>query len=90
MEDTGQVPEFSAARIHFDERYPLIGGDSRGAITRIHRGQDYYTYALPAAKKEIFGISVQSAHSGPVSSGSNFLVLFDGDTLSIRPSNNFL
>jgi hypothetical protein len=88
IEDNGEAPEFSAALIHFDERYPLIGGRDRGVITGIRRARDYYTYTPPAARKPFPGISFRSVHNEPESlpSGGNLLVLFDGETLTFHPS----
>jgi hypothetical protein len=88
LEDTGGAPEFSAARIHFDERYPLIGGEDRGLITGIRGTRDYYTYTPPTAQKPFPGISFRSVHSGPepLPFERNLLVLFDGETLTFRPS----
>jgi hypothetical protein len=88
LEDDGQAPEFSASLIHFDERYPLIGGEDRGMITRISRaGEDYYAHSFPLAEENPLGISLQSRSNepGPLPSGKNFLVLFDGETLTLRP-----
>jgi hypothetical protein len=88
IEDDGQVPEFSATLIHFDERYPLIGGEYRGGITRIRRlTEDYYAYTFPVSEKNPLGISLQSCDTGPgpFPSGRNFLVFFDGKTLDLRP-----
>jgi hypothetical protein len=93
IEDKSQVPEFSATLVHFDERYPLIGGEDRGAITRIRRvRENYYTHTFPVAEKNPLGISFQSCHTGPgpFPSGINFLVLFDGKTLNLRPSGQLM
>jgi hypothetical protein len=93
IEDDSQAPEFSASLVHFDERYPLIGGEDRGALTRISRvTKNYYTHRFPVAEKNPLGISFQSCHTepGPLPSGINFLVLFDGKTLNLRPSGQLI
>jgi hypothetical protein len=85
--EDGGAPEFSAARIYFDERYPLIGGQNRGALTRVRRTtEDYYVHTFPVAEQNPLGISFQACHTGPgpLPPGKAVLFLVDGKTPSLR------